>query len=120
VRTQHRADANEGVNLRTFVASRQSTRERHVKQLSCPTFRGFAPSIIPRGRRHIGVTREALHRSEIRSGVEKMGDERAAKIVRSESLYPGLGCSLPEYVEHRLVRHPARGHSARGVHRIPG
>jgi hypothetical protein len=30
------------------------------------------------------VTREALHRSEIRSSIEKVGDEGATKIVRSE------------------------------------
>ena len=58
------------------------------------------------------MTREALHRSEIRSSVEKVGDEGAAEIVRSESLYPSFEGSLPENVEHGLVGHPARDHPA--------
>jgi hypothetical protein len=54
------------------------------------------------------MTSEALHRSEIRPSVEKMGDEGAAQIVRGESLYPSIPCSLPQNVEHRLIRHPTR------------
>ena len=55
---------------------------------------------------------EALHPSEVRSSVEKVGDERATEIVRSASLYPSFASSLPENVEHRLVRHPARNYPA--------
>ena len=47
------------MNLRTFVASRQSTRERHVKKFSCPTFRGFAPSVIARRSRRGGLRRSS-------------------------------------------------------------
>jgi hypothetical protein len=56
------------------------------------------------------MTREALHRSEIRSSVEKVGDERAAKIVRSESLYASFDRPLSKNVEHGLVCDPARDH----------
>jgi hypothetical protein len=63
------------------------------------------------------MTREALHRREIRPSVEKMGDEGAPKIVRGESFYPSFDSSLPENVEHGLVRHPARDHPTRLVDR---
>jgi hypothetical protein len=91
--------------------------ERYVKQLSDSTFRGFSPSVITRRSRHIGMTGETLHRSEIRSGVEKMGDECPAKVVRRKSLYPGFGCSLPENVKHSLIRHAARDHPTRLIDR---
>jgi hypothetical protein len=57
------------------------------------------------------MTREVLHRSEIRSSVEKVGDEGATQIVRSESLYARVARSFPENVEHGLVRHPTRDYS---------
>jgi hypothetical protein len=63
------------------------------------------------------VTSETLHRSEVSPRIEKMGDECAAQIVGGESLYPSIPCSLPQNVEHRLIRHPTRYHTARLVDR---
>jgi len=57
------------------------------------------------------MARQALHRSEIRSSVEKVRNESAPEIVRSESLAPGFDSSLPENVEHRLIRHPTCDHT---------
>jgi len=53
------------------------------------------------------MTRQLLDGTDIGSGIQRVTDEGAPKIVRGERWHLGLLPPQPENVQHRLIAHPS-------------
>src|SRR5689334_8162917 len=83
-----------------------------MKKLRCLPLGRLTATVVARGGGHVGVTRKALYRGNVRASVEQVGHERPSQIVRREGADARLCSATTERVEDGLVRHAAYGDTA--------
>src|ERR1700689_3488475 len=83
-----------------------------MQQLRRSPLRSFAAPIITSRCLDTGMSCQLLSRGNIRTSVEQVADETAAKIVRRKVRYASFGGASKENVENGLIRYAVHCDSA--------
>ncbi len=69
------------------LCSRDLGQFRDEEALGGLTLDRFTTTIVPLGRGHIGMTRQALHSRDIGTGIQQVADIGPAQVVRAEAFH---------------------------------